>query len=109
LISRGGEQSPDTVALPSGTWVDVDSSGDVSYNVFELPWELRLLSEASAVAAALTVAVAAFLAWRILRSRAAPGRFAEPPGWRPWALVTVPVVGALLTQRLGKDTPGQSA
>jgi hypothetical protein len=98
------EYSPalDAVALPDGTWLDVDASGDVSYHVFDLPWELRLLTEASAIAAALSVAVAAFLAWQILRSRS-PGRpSAESNKWRWFGVVAVLTVGALVSQRLGQ-------
>jgi hypothetical protein len=90
------------VALPDGTWLDVDASGDVTYHVFDLPWQLRLLTEASAFAAALSVAVAAFLTWQILRSRS-PGRpSAASNRWRWLGVVAVLAVGALVSQRLGQ-------
>jgi hypothetical protein len=89
------------VDLPYGTWLSEDPSGDVIYNVFELPWHLRLLTEAPAVSSALCLAIASFLVWRICRSRptgeASPGR----NGLRFVVAVAVLMVGAGLSDLLG--------
>jgi hypothetical protein len=90
------------VALPDGTWLDVDASGDVTYHVFDLPWQLRLLTEVSAVATALLVAIAAFLTCHILRSKPLDSPSAARNRWCLLGVVAVLAVGALVSQRLGQ-------
>ncbi len=72
VAEAGSSEALIGIDLPYGTWLAEDPSGDVIFNVFELPWHLRLLTEAPAVSSALCLAIASFLVWRILRSR--------PPG-----------------------------
>jgi hypothetical protein len=79
--------------LPDGTHVEVDTANATTLEVFELPWYLRLLTEAGNILEGLALAYGAYLLGLVLRTVEEGKPFDRANPRRLTALAVVALIG----------------